>query len=98
MTKLRLAVVAALVGVFMMSTGSLAHAATPYPVDTPTPTASVAPADDDLAPDDAATGPDSNGLLPNTGGASVYILLIGGALLVVGGIVVYSNSRRQTAR
>lgn len=97
MIKLRLAVVALVAGIFMMSTGSLAHAADPYPVSTPTPTPSIAPDDDDIAPDNNAIGPDDNGILPGTGGASIYILLAAGALLVVGGTIVYS-SRRQPVR
>lgn len=106
MIKIRLAVVALLASILMLSTGSLAHAADPIePVTTPTPTQSIAPDDDSLDPgdnrtapdDDNALAPDSNGVLPGTGGASVYILLIGGALLVVGGGIVYSSSRRQNA-
>ncbi|MCL8252110.1 LPXTG cell wall anchor domain-containing protein [Aeromicrobium fastidiosum] len=110
MTNIRLAAVTLLAGVLLMTTGSLAHAADPYPVATPTPTASVAPdggsgSDDpgsgDAAPDDAGTAPDAdraddNGVLPGTGGASVYILLAAGALLAVGGTLVYS-SRRSSA-
>ena len=103
MTTIRLAAVALLTGVLLLITGSLAQAADPYPVATPSPTASIAPDDDVLAPDDAtapddekALAPDANGVLPGTGGASIYVLLIGGALLVVGGSVVYS-SRRQNA-
>lgn len=99
MIKLRLAVVAAIAGLFMMTSGSLAHAAVdPYPAATPKPTQSVAPDDDALAPDDADLGDDNNGVLPGTGGASLYILLAGGALLLVGGGVVYATrSRQQTA-
>lgn len=102
MTTARLAIVAVLAGVLMALTGSAAIAADPYPVATPTPTASVGPDDGALdpgagsaAPDDADQA-DDNGVLPGTGGASVYILLIGGALLVVGGAAVYS-SRRTSA-
>lgn len=103
MTTIRLAAVALLTGVLLLITGSLAQAADPYPVTTPSPTASIAPDNDALSPDDGADpvddnamAPDSNGVLPGTGGASIYVLLIGGALLVVGGGVVYS-SRRQNA-
>lgn len=103
MTTIRLAAVALLTGVLLLITGSLAQAADPYPVTTPSPTASIAPDNDALSPgdgadpvDDNASAPDSNGVLPGTGGASIYVLLIGGALLVVGGGVVYS-SRRQNA-
>jgi LPXTG-motif cell wall-anchored protein len=95
------------VAVVVGSTGSLAQAADPYPVATPTPTPMVAPEgagvgpykdglfpDDGTAPDDADRA-DDNGVLPGTGGASVYILLAGGALLVVGGSIVYSSRRRH---
>lgn len=110
MTNMRLAVVTLLAGVLLVTTGSLAHAADPYPVGTPTPTPSVGPdggsgsndpGTGDAAPDDEGIAPDDDradddGVLPGTGGASIYILLAAGALLVVGGTIVYS-SRRTSA-
>jgi LPXTG-motif cell wall-anchored protein len=108
MTKMRLAVVALLAGVLLMSTGSLAVAATPaYPVATPTPDGGggsndpgqgdAAP-DDDRAPNGTGAGQDAdraddNGVLPGTGGASIYVLLAAGVLLAVGGSIVYSTRR-----
>lgn len=103
MFRLRLAVAAAVTGIVMMSTGSLAHAATdPYPVTTPTPTQSVAP-DDETAPDDNGVAPDdqsdTNGILPSTGGVGFYLLIVGSALVVAGGGAVYVSRRRHaTAR
>lgn len=94
MPNRRLAVVTLLVGLFLMATGSLAHAADPYPVSTPTPTASVGPDDAGTAPDaDQADQADDNGVLPGTGGASVFLLLAAGALLFVGGTIVRSSRR-----
>lgn len=100
MIKLRLAVVAVVAGILVMSTGSLAHAATnPYPVGTPAPTPSIAPDDDSLGPDDEAIGADDNGILPSTGGIGIYVVLAGGILLVAGGAAVYaSRQRQQTSR
>lgn len=101
MTTARLAIVAVLAGILMAVTGGSALAADPYPVATPTPTASVGPDNGSLDPGEGSADPDDaaqaddNGVLPGTGGASVYVLLIGGALLVVGGAVVYSSRRRS---
>ena len=94
MPILRLVVVTLLAGLLLTATGSLAHAADPYPVTTPTPTPAVAPDDAGTAPDaDRADRADDNGVLPGTGGASVYLLLVAGALLVVGGALVRSSRR-----
>lgn len=103
MTTLRLAVAAVLTGILMVSTGSLAHAATdPYPVKTPVPTQSVGPDDngvgpddDSLAPDDNAVAPDDDGILPSTGGVAFYLLIVGGALVVAGGGAVHLSRRRH---
>ena len=104
MTTARLAIVAVLAGILLTFSGASAFAADPYPVATPTPTPAgdVGPDEgvldpgDGAAPDDANQA-DDNGILPGTGGSSVYVLLIGGALLVVGGSVVYSSRRPNAA-
>lgn len=51
-------------------------------------------ADITLLPKGAGTG--NGGLLPNTGGSNLWILVLGGALLVGGGGVVYASRRRST--
>lgn len=110
MTHVRLVVTALLVGVLLAATTSAARAADPYPVATPTPTPSAAPDGNGLGPnkdalelDDPATAPDDadqaddNGVLPGTGGASIYVLLAAGVLLVVGGSMVHSSRRRAAS-
>jgi len=110
MMKLRLAVVGAVTGVFLLSSGSLAHAADPYPVTTPVPTVApegngilpdeeVAPGseagtDDGIAPDEASA-PDDNGILPGTGGVALALVLAGGLLVVAGGTAVHASRRRH---
>lgn len=113
MTTLRLAVAAALTGILVLSTGSVARAATdPYPVATPTPTQSVAPDDADggsgdndpgggaIAPDDDATGPDDENDANGIlpdTGGAGFYLLIVGGALVVAGGGAVYVSRRRHA-
>lgn len=47
--------------------------------------------------DDGAADGDDNGLLPGTGGASLWLLVVGAALLVAGVGVVYVVRRRDNA-
>jgi LPXTG-motif cell wall-anchored protein len=45
-----------------------------------------------------ASGDDEEGALPETGGSNVWILVLGGALVVAGGSVTYAARRRHSAR
>ncbi|MEV7398565.1 LPXTG cell wall anchor domain-containing protein [Aeromicrobium sp. NPDC092404] len=47
-----------------------------------------------VAPDDA----EDDGALPDTGGSNIWLLVLGGALVVVGGSVTYVARRRHSAR
>jgi LPXTG-motif cell wall-anchored protein len=110
MTHVRLVVATLLVGALLAATTSAARAADPYPVATPTPTPSAAPEANGIGPDedefskdgpgrapDEADQADDDGILPGTGGASIYVLLAAGVLLVVGGSIVHSSRRRAAS-
>jgi LPXTG-motif cell wall-anchored protein len=51
-----------------------------------------------LLPRGAAAAPDNNGALPNTGGSSLWILIVGAGLVLVGGGLAYAARRRISAR
>lgn len=111
MKTARLTIVAALAGLFLLAGGSIAQAADPYPVATPSPTTSVSPDEDSLAPD-TAVDPDSDSVSPDDTavspavasddngvlpgtGGPAEMILVAGAALVVVGGVTVFASRRR---
>lgn len=62
-----------------------------------TQTCSVS-ADVTLLPKGAAPDEEDDGALPDTGGSNLWILIVGGALVVGGAAITYASRRRHTSR